>query len=264
MENRTFPSPSPGTATLAQEPVRAAPHTPPRTLRARRRRPAVLAMAVALIAAGGLGGAVLYNSTGQRIAVLALARDVPMGQALTADDLVVARIAGDPALRPLDARDHDRTIGLRATTDLRRGALLLNADVTSAPVVGAGQVVVGLAAKHSQLPATRLQPGLRVLVVSTSDASGQGGTTRTPETLAATVVTLGRVDSDGGQVVDVAVGPGDGARLAGWVAAGRFQVILAPRGGDTPAAQPSSPSSPSGSGSPSPSGSGSPSAGGGN
>ncbi len=146
-------------------------------------------MAVALIAAGGLGGAVLYNSTGQRIAVLALARDVPMGQALTADDLVVARIAGDPALRPLDARDRTRTIGLRATTDLRRGALLLNADVTSTPVVEPGQVTVGLAAKRTQLPATRLQPGLRVIVVSTPDssgASGQGGSTRTPETLAAT------------------------------------------------------------------------------
>lgn len=248
MENRTFPSPSPGTATLAPEPVRAAPHTLPRTMRARRRRPAVLAMAVALIAAGGLGGAVLYNSTGQRIAVLALARDVPMGQALTADDLVVARIAGDPALRPLDARDRTRTIGLRATTDLRRGALLLNADVTAAPIVDPGQVTVGLAAKRTQLPATRLQPGLRVVVVSTPDASTQGGTTRTPETLAATVVTVGKVDTDGGQVIDVAVGSGDGARLAGWVAGGKFQVILAPRQASA-AAQPSpSASASSGSG----------------
>ncbi|MDH6575167.1 SAF domain-containing protein [Kitasatospora sp. MAP5-34] len=245
MENRTFPSPSPGTATLAPEPARAAPHTPPRTLRARRRRPAVLAMAVALIAAGGLGGAVLYNSTGQRIAVLAVARDVPMGQTLTADDLVVARIAGDPALRPLDARDLGRTVGLRATTDLRRGALLLNADVTAAPVVTAGQVIVGLAAKHTQLPATRLQPGLRVIVVSTPDASGsagQGGTTRTPETLPATVVTVGKVDTDGGQVVDVAVGLADGSRLALWVAAGKFQVILAAHAGDAAPSQPSSPS----------------------
>ncbi|WP_441249034.1 SAF domain-containing protein [Kitasatospora sp. McL0602] len=242
MENRTFPSPSPGTGTLAPEPVRAAPHAPARTLRARRRRPAVLAMAVALIAAGGLGGAVLYNSTGQRIAVLALARDVPMGQALTADDLVVARIAGDPALHPLDARDKNRTVGLRATTDLRRGGLLLNADVSAAPVITPGQVTVGLAAKHSQLPATRLQPGLRVLVVSTPDSSGQGGTTRTPEVLAATIVTLGRTDADGGQVIDVAVGPGDGARLAGWVAGGKFQVILAPRDANSQAAPSTAPS----------------------
>ncbi|GAA0689109.1 hypothetical protein GCM10010193_49080 [Kitasatospora atroaurantiaca] len=231
MENRTFPSPSPGTATLVPEQARVAPRTPPRTLRARRRRPAVLAMAVALIAAGGLGGAVLYNSTGQRIAVLALARDVPMGQTLTADDLVVARIAGDPALRPLDAKDRARTIGLRATTDLRRGALLLKADVTADPALQPGQQVVGVAAKRSQLPAARLQQGLRVLVVSTPEApSGQAaGTVRTPETLAATVVTVGKVDTDGSQVVDVAVPAADGPRLAAWVATGKFQVILAPR-----------------------------------
>jgi len=231
VENRTFPSPSPGTATLVPEQARVAPHTPPRTLRARRRRPAVLAMAVALIAAGGLGGAVLYNSTGQRIAVLALARDVPMGQTLTADDLVVARIAGDPALRPLDAKDRARTIGLRATTDLRRGALLLKADVTADPALQPGQQVVGVAAKRSQLPAARLQQGLRVLVVSTPETpSGQAaGTVRTPETLAATVVTVGKVDTDGSQVVDVAVPAADGPRLAAWVATGKFQVILAPR-----------------------------------
>jgi len=231
VENRTFPSPSPGTATLVPEQARVAPHTPPRTLRARRRRPAVLAMAVALIAAGGLGGAVLYNSTGQRIAVLALARDVPMGQTLTADDLVVARIAGDPALRPLDAKDRARTIGLRATTDLRRGALLLKADVTADPALQPGQQVVGVAAKRSQLPAARLQQGLRVLVVSTPETpSGQAaGTVRTPETLAATVVTVGKVDTDGSLVVDVAVPAADGPRLAAWVATGKFQVILAPR-----------------------------------
>ncbi|MGK4584314.1 SAF domain-containing protein [Kitasatospora sp. HPMI-4] len=264
MENRTFAAPSTGTAALAPEPARAVPHTPPRTLRARRRRPAVLAMSVALIAAGGLGGAVLYNSTGQRISVLALARDVPMGQTLTADDLVVARIAGDPALRPLDARDRQRAIGLHATTDLHRGALLLNADVNADPVLNPGDQVVGVAAKRTQLPATRLQTGLRVLVVATVDQSnGQAGTTRTPDTLPATVVTVGRVDSDGGQVVDVAVPPTDGPRLAAWVASGKFQVILAPRADAAHAPEPSGSSSAGPSGAPSSGGpSGAPSAGG--
>ncbi|MFD9129640.1 SAF domain-containing protein, partial [Kitasatospora sp. NPDC059571] len=198
MDTRNFPTPSTGTAPLAADPVRPAPHVPARTLRARRRRPAVLAMAVALIAAGGLGGAVLYNSSGQRIAVLALARDVPMGQTLTADDLVVAHIAGDPALRPLDARDRARAVGLRATTDLRRGALLLKADLTSDPALQPGQQVVGLAAKRTQLPAGRLQPGLQVLVVYTPDAKADAAAAaRTPDTLSAVVVTVGRVDSDG-------------------------------------------------------------------
>ncbi|MFF0292002.1 SAF domain-containing protein [Kitasatospora sp. NPDC004615] len=203
--------------------------TPPRRLGVRRRRPAVLAMAAALIAAGGLGGAVLYNSSGQRIAVLALARDVPMGQVIGNDDLVVAHIAGDPALRPLDARDLEHTVGLRATTDLKRGALLVKSDLTSDPATQPGQQIVGVAAKRSQLPATRLQPGLQVLIVYTPDSTKTDGTTRTPDTMTATVSAVGRTDPDGTTVIDVAIGPSDGPRLASWVAGGKFQVILAPR-----------------------------------
>ncbi|MEV7599664.1 SAF domain-containing protein [Kitasatospora sp. NPDC089797] len=201
---------------------RAVPHAPGRTLRARRRRPAVLAMAVALIAAGGLGGAALYNSTGQRVAVLALARDVPWGQVITDDDLVVARIAGDPALRPVSAQDRARAVGLRAATDLKHGAMLTAADLAQGLSVQPGQIVVGVSAKRTQLPASRLQAGVQIVVVDTPD-NGR------PDSLAATVITVGRVDTDGSQVIDVAVGAADGPRLAQWVAGGRIQVLLAPR-----------------------------------
>ncbi|MFJ1702702.1 SAF domain-containing protein [Kitasatospora sp. NPDC088346] len=235
------------------EPARPAPRTPSRNLGARRRRPAVLAMAVALIAAGGLGGAVLYNSSGQRIAVLVAARDIPMGQTITAEDLVVAHIAGDPVLKSLDARDGSRVVGLRATTDLRRGALVLPADLTADPAVQPGQQTVGVAAKRSQLPATRLQPGLQVLIVFTPAKSDQAGV-RTPDTLPAVVAAVGKPDTDGSQVVDVAVGPADGPRLAAWVATGDFQVILAPRGGQGAApAQPQGGAGPSAGAGPSPS-----------
>ncbi|MEU9079467.1 SAF domain-containing protein [Kitasatospora sp. NPDC048538] len=204
------------------EDQRAAPHTPGRTLRARRRRPAVLAMAVALIAAGGLGGAVLYNSTGQRVAVLALARDVPWGQVITDDDLVVARIAGDPALRPVSAVDRRTAVGMRAATDLKRGAMLTPTDLAQNLAVQPGQIVVGVSAKRTQLPASRLQPGLQIVVVFTPDNSKA-------DSMPATVITVGRVDTDGSQVIDVAVGAADGPRLAQWVAGGRIQVLLAPR-----------------------------------
>lgn len=236
MENRTFATPGAGTPAGAPSSVavpeqqeqgggrkgRAAPHAPGRAMGARRRRPAVLAMAVALIAAGGLGGAALYNSTGQRVAVLALARDVPWGQVITEDDLVVARIAGDPALHPLSAQDRGRVVGMRAATDLKRGAMLTGADLAQGLSVQPGQIVVGVSAKRTQLPAGRLQPGMQVVVVYTPD-SGRA------DSLPATIITVGRVDTDGSQVIDVAVGTADGPRLAQWVAAGRIQVLLAPR-----------------------------------
>ncbi|MFE4395850.1 MULTISPECIES: SAF domain-containing protein [Streptomycetaceae] len=245
MENRTFATPGSGTSAgaaasvaLPEQPEqggpgkgRGLPHAPGRTMRARRRRPAVLAMAVALIAAGGLGGAVLYNSTGQRVAVLALARDVPWGQVITEDDLVVARIAGDPALHPLAAQDRTKAVGMRAATDLKRGAMLTGADLAQGLSVQPGQIVVGVSAKRSQLPASRLQPGVQLVVVFIPD-NGRA------DSLPATVITVGRVDTDGSQVIDVAVGTADGPRLAQWVASGRIQVLLAPRGGAAGGAAP--------------------------
>ncbi|MFF4649260.1 SAF domain-containing protein [Streptomyces sp. NPDC001380] len=246
MENRAFPSlsaspPAPAAGGDGRPPERTAPDraapdrpaavAPPRALRARRRRPAVLALSVALVAAGGLGGAALYTATGERVSVLALARDVPAGQQLTAGDLTVARIAGDPALRPLDGADLDRAVGMRATNDLKRGSLLTKADVTDQAVVQAGQQIVGVAAKHTQLPATALKPGRRVLVVSTPDADRSGSASSPaarPQTLSATVVTVGGTDTDGTTVVDMAVDASDGPRLAEIVASGRFLVVLAP------------------------------------
>ncbi|WP_245687415.1 SAF domain-containing protein [Streptacidiphilus griseoplanus] len=245
MENRAFPSPlasppqSVGDAARPSGQIgadraaldRPGAVVPPRALRARRRRPAVLALSVALIAAGGLGGAALYTATGERVSVLAVARDVPAGQQLTAADLTIARIASDPALHPLDAGDLDRAIGRRATNDLKRGSLLTKDDVTNQLIVKPGQQIVGVAAKHTQLPATALKPGRQVLVVATPDTGGQqngaGATTR-PQTLSATVVTVGGVDTDGTVVVDMAVDASSGPRLAEIVAGGKFMVILAP------------------------------------
>ncbi|MFF2349677.1 SAF domain-containing protein, partial [Kitasatospora sp. NPDC058115] len=242
MENRTVATPGPGAtatataATAATAPAaapeqrRGAPRTPGRTLGARRRRPAVLAMAVALIAAGGLGGAVLYNSTGQRVAVLALARDVPWGQVLSESDLVVVRIASDPALKPLDAADRAKAVGMRATTDLHKGGLLTKSDLAQSLVLNPGQLLVGVSARRTQLPATRLQPGQPVIVVYTPDGARA-------ETLAATVYTVGRVDTDGSQVFDAVVDQADAGKLAAWVATGRIQVVVAPRAAaGTPAA----------------------------
>ncbi|MFE7559475.1 SAF domain-containing protein [Kitasatospora sp. NPDC057500] len=242
MENRTVATPGPGTSATATaagaatapaavpESRRGAPRSPGRTLGARRRRPAVLAMAVALIAAGGLGGAVLYNSTGQRVAVLALARDVPWGQVLTEADLVVVRIATDPALKPLDAADRAKAVGMRATTDLHRGGLLTKSDLAQSLVLNPGQLLVGVSARRTQLPATRLQSGQPVIVVYTPDGTRS-------ETLAATVYTVGRVDTDGSQVFDAVVDQADAGKLAAWVATGRIQVLVAPRAAaGTPAA----------------------------
>lgn len=229
-EDTAYQRPPTGAGGSRPLPERPGTVVPPRAMRARRRRPAVLALAVALIAAGGLGGAALYTATGQRVAVLALAREVQTGQTIGADDLTVARIELDPALKPLSAAS--RVVGMRATTDLKRGSLLTADDVTSSSLVQSGDQVVGVAAKAAQLPATTLEPGWSVLLVTTPSA-GSGTTTTSgkgapaPTSYAATVVYAGAPDSTGQRVVDIAVPSGEGAAIADLVASGKFAVVIA-------------------------------------
>ncbi len=221
--------PLPGAAT---GPVPA----PPRAPRARRRSPAVLALAVALVAAGGLGGAVLYNATGQRSAVLALAQNVPAGQAITAGDLVVAHISLDPALQPVGAASLENVVGMRATADLMRGQFLTSADVTRSSLVQAGDQVVGVPAKDTQLPAVALQPGDKIMIVSTGAGNGSSDSSGTVlpavgSQLPATVISVGAQDSNGTTVVDVALPQTQASQLAVLAASGGFTVVFAPQGG---------------------------------
>ncbi|MGW3629320.1 hypothetical protein ACWD7F_04010 [Streptomyces sp. NPDC005122] len=71
--------------------------TPPR-VSARRRRPGVIALSLALIAAGGAGVAVLLLQVGHRTEVVTVVRDVQVGQVLTEADLGTASVALDPAV----------------------------------------------------------------------------------------------------------------------------------------------------------------------
>lgn len=227
-----------GPLTATRQPI--APANPPYRLgNARRRRPAVLALAVALIAAGGLGGAALYTATGKRVAVIALARNVPAGHTITGADLREAEISLDPALHPLSA--DSKVVGLRATTDLMAGTLLTRSDVTDDPIVLPGQQVVGIAAKSNQLPAEKLQPGTTIVLVATPSAGGGSSTTtsttgNTPAApvltaLTARVVTVGAADNDGTVVVDLAVPAAQGAAAADLAASGKFAILLAAKGG---------------------------------
>lgn len=96
---------------------------PPR-VSARRRRPGVIALSLALIAAGGAGVAVLLLQVGDRTDVLTVARDVPVGQVLTEDDLGKASLALDPAVKAVGAGDLKSVVGKRAAVELKPGSLL--------------------------------------------------------------------------------------------------------------------------------------------
>lgn len=238
MSNTTTPPP-PGTAYPTGVPGQGGPFGPPvaapRVIKQRRRRPGLIALSVALIASGGLAGAVLYTSSGHRTEVVVVARDVPIGSQITQADLGHASIALDPAVKSVEASRSGTLVGQRAAVDLIAGSLLAPGQVTKQSLIKPDEQLVGVSLKPSQLPATPLSPGQKVLIVSTPDpnqVTGSGKTTEQgpPKTLAATVVAVGKAaTATGVVVVDVAVSSVDGPGLAARVATGNVALVVASR-----------------------------------
>src|SRR3954454_19078212 len=195
---------------------------PPR----RRRRPALLALAVTMVVLGALGAAYLATSLGQTSPVIAVAREVPWGQSITAADLVEARIPADPALEPIPYRDRDQVIGLVAATTLVPGSLLTRDALTDQRVPAPGQQLVGVGVSAVQLPTTALRPGDDVLLVPVAAGSAPAATDGAPSVVEATVVKSGPPGTDGLRVVDVLVDAADGPDVAARAAAGLIAIVV--------------------------------------
>jgi Flp pilus assembly protein CpaB len=227
MSTATSPSPdtthpAPAPQPLVRQPV------------VRRRRSSWIALGVAVICVSGGAGGWLYTVTSHREPVVAVARDVPMGAELKAEDLIEAQIATDPAIRPVPAADLKKLIGKRTTVGLSRGSLLTGSSVTDEPLVKAGEQLVGVSLAPSRLPATRLTPGQKVRVIHTpkeSATGAEGDDKGAGQTLQATVIEVGGADNSGARVVDLAVTQLDGTRLATWAASGEVSLVIVPTEG---------------------------------
>ncbi len=195
---------------------------PPR----RRRRPALLALAVSMVVLGALGATYLATSLGQTSPVIAIAREVPWGQPLTAADLVEARISADPALEPIPYVDRNQVIGLVAATTLKPGSLLTRDALTDQRLPAPGQQLIGVGVPPVQLPATPLRAGDDVLLVPVAAGSVPATTEGAASAVEATVVQTGAPGTDGLRVVDVLVDAADGPDVAARAAAGLIAIVV--------------------------------------
>lgn len=212
----------------------AGPVAPPR-ISARRRRPGLIALSLALIAAGGTGVVVLVLQAGHRTQVVTVTRDVQVGEVLTEADLGHASVALDPAVKAVTADDLDSVVGKRAAVELRPGSLLAPSQVTSHQLIKANEQLVPVGLKPEQVPATALTPGQKVRLVHVP-TQGEDTTTakdtQTPESVPARVVKAGKAaPGTGVVVVDVATTTDDGPRLAAWVSSGNVRLVLDAPGG---------------------------------
>lgn len=198
----------------------------------RERRWSMAALCIVLAVVAALGAAAAVNSASDRTKVLAVARDVPAGQALTAADVTVAEVSTDSALSPLQASDKASVLGKRTAVDLRKGGLLLASQLAAGTGLGDTRQQVGVLVKRGQAPAGTLAPGDKVLAVTTpahGDATSAKDDTATPSSIKAVVVSLSRPDATGSVVVNLAVATTDGPVLATRASQERIALVREPR-----------------------------------
>lgn len=197
----------------------------------RRRRPAMIALAVVLIGAGILGGAALFRSVNHQVEVLLVRSPVPAGSVVTAADLTTASVAAGPGIKLIPARQESQVVGLVAATDLQPGSLLASSDLTTSLPPDAGQMLVPIAVKPSVLPASGLAPGDHVFVVwAPSGSSNTAAATFQPRNFNAVVEAVTRApDQDGLDVVDLLVPSPSGPILAKEAATGSIALTVTSR-----------------------------------
>lgn len=208
----------------------------PATLRGlpRRRRPAMIALAVALIGMGVLASVALYRAANHQVPVLMVTAAVPAGAQLTAADVGTTTVAAGPGVQTIPARQLSQVVGLVAAVSLRPGTLLASSELTTTLPPAKGQSLLALPLKPQSLPASGLEPGDHVLVTGTPGYQGQsgnaGGATVLTQPVAGLVAAVDTSpDQDGFDVVDLLVAPGSQVDLAKQASTGQIELIVTSR-----------------------------------
>jgi hypothetical protein len=210
---------------------------PPGRLRGlpRRRRPAMIALAVAMAGAGVLVSAAVYAKANHQVQVVMVTQPVPAGAVITSADLGTASVTVGGGISVIPAAQLTQINGEIAAVALRPDTLLARADLTTSQPPGPGQELVSAALKPSGLPASGLFPGDHVLIVATPGDQGQAGSSAGAASLtspAAGVVEAvdSTPDGDGLVVVDLLVSDASAADVAEQVSTGQFALIVTKRG----------------------------------
>jgi len=201
----------------------------------RRRRPAMIALAAAMVGAGVLVSAAVYRQADHQVSVVTVTQPVPAGAAIKPGDLGTAPVTVGSEIRVIPASQLGQVAGEVAAVALRPATLLTPSELTSAQPPAPGQELVPASLKPSELPASGLFPGDHVLIIATPGNQGQAGVSDGSPSLTAPVPCLVEAVNDvpgatGVDVVDLLVSAGNGAAVADQVSTGQFALIVTKRG----------------------------------
>ena len=201
----------------------------------RRRRPAMIALAVAMAGAGVVVSAAVYQRADHQVAVIVVTQPVPAGAVITKADLSSTIITVGSAVQVIPVTQIDQVSGEIAAVTLQPSTLLARSNLTTMQAPASGQELIAVPTKPYALPASGLEPGDRVLIVATPGQQGQAGSAAGAPSLSApapgVVEAVNNVpDQDGFDVVDLLVSDDTAAAVASQVSTGQFALIVTKRG----------------------------------
>lgn len=200
----------------------AATPSPPATSR---RNTGRIALGLLLLVMSALGAVVLFSSAADRVAVIGIASDVPVGKAIAESDLREVSISAGDGLRTIPADDASKVIGRTATVGLVGGSLLNPSQLTEGPSLPDGTVVAGAVLKGGQYPVgLAIGDSVDVIETTSPDASSAGEPVSRGT---ATVIDLSE-SADGQSLVTVSLAvPSDSATaISSAGAAGRLSLVV--------------------------------------
>lgn len=223
---------TPRAQTRADGKQKAAPTKPAATSIKARRRPAIMALGVAMIATGALGGAWFLNSHNKDRPVVMVKANLQPGQKISRSDLTTTDISGGAAAALVPGSDLPSLVGTYPLGSMQPGTLLTKSMVTNSLTPREGSTIVGIPVKTGQLPGIGVQSGDNVTLV----LSAGSGSANLPSELkpgqswnaeVSSVHTQSATNGQGTtQVVDVTVSAGQAPQLAEAAGTGQLTVVL--------------------------------------
>lgn len=193
----------------------------------RRSRTPYLLLGVLLIVVCAAGGVLTAMQVGDRENVLALARPVPVGHVMTAQDLKQVSVAADSTIDAMPASAASSVVGQPIAYSLPAGSLLTRSVLGAPQVPAQGEAIAAIGLKPGQFP-PELTPGTRVAVLVTP---GQNPTAN-EQTSSWTAVVTGIAGGETEQVTVVSLQLSDAdARELATAPAGQLSLV-AIAGGD--------------------------------
>jgi hypothetical protein len=201
------------------------PPASPAPRRAGRNRTRII-LGAALMIVSALAAAVIYADAGEREAYLVVAKRVPAGQVIAADDFSETLAAIDGINTPVRASAMQSVVGRIATVDLLPGSLLSAAQVSDRAPDTATDAVIAARLDEGRAP-TDLVVGDAVLLYEVPADGADADAVSAP--VAGRIVSIEAATDGSAVVASIAVSPNEARRAAVAAARGRLTVVLAPR-----------------------------------